>query len=269
VVPVRDNKLALMKAPSIEWLKILYEDITDFYLPLVDILGLNGSQQWYLRGMRYPMLKKALHPFYGVYFPVRFEHLELFNAWLEQDKEERDFCYDIGAGAGVLTFIMLKHGVRAVYATDLNPNAIESMSQDLKLQELSDRVELSKTDLFGAQQKKSSLIVFNPPWLPGEVFSLNDLGINYAGDLFSRFFSEAHKRLAPEGRLVMLFSNFAQLAKVRRNNPIEVELETENRFQLLNYEEVKVMAPSSKNRRSWLSELRKKERVQLWELGLK
>ncbi len=83
-------------------------------------------------------------------------------------------------------------------------------------------------------------------------------------DLFPRFFAEAEKHLAADGRVVILFSNLAQITHTTENHPVEVELAEGGRFEKEVFVKQKVN-PASKNTRrnqSW----RTSERVELWVL---
>jgi hypothetical protein len=79
LLKVKDNALAVRKCPQIGWLKILYPEVSDFYISFPDVQGLNSSWQWYQKGIEIDILKLAIHPYYGTYFPTRFDHLVLFD----------------------------------------------------------------------------------------------------------------------------------------------------------------------------------------------
>jgi SAM-dependent methyltransferase len=266
LVPIVDHRIGLRKAPPVPFLERLYPGEPDFLLSLPDVLGLNGSWQWYDRGVQYPVLDHSLHPFYGVHFSTRSEHLELFDAYLDERPETPPSAADVGAGAGALTFLLLKHGALRVRATDRSPNAVLSLREDLERQGLRDRVDLERADLFGAGEP-AALIAFNPPWLPGRLRVPVDAGAYYPPDLFPRFFRAAADRLQPDGRLVVLFSNFAELAGLTDAHPVIRELETGDRFRLASRREKPVAPPSRRRGRDWLYQLRQRERVQLWELA--
>ncbi|MBT4502412.1 MAG: methyltransferase [Gemmatimonadetes bacterium] len=266
LVPIADHRISLRKAPPIPWLERLYPEQRDFLLPLADLLGLNGAWQWYERGVRYPILDHPMHPYYGVYFSTRSEHLEQFDAWLAEREGTFSTAADIGAGIGALTFLLIKRGLSRVHATDTSPNAVRSVEEDLDRLDLRDRVTLERADLFGSCPPVD-LIAFNPPWLPGEQHVPVDAGSYYAADLFPRFFATAAEHLKPEGRLLLLFSNFAELAELTDHNPIARELEEGGRFQLIDRRERPVGPPSRRRGQDWLHALRQKEKVQLWELA--
>jgi hypothetical protein len=183
LAPVAGHRIALRNAPAIPLLECLYPEKHDFLLPLSELLGLNGAYQWHHRGIRYPGLDHPLHPFYGAHFSTRSEHLELFDAYLGERQNVFTSAADIGAGAGALTFLLLKHGIAQIHATDTSPNAIHSLDEDLKRQELRHRVALAQSDLFGALPAVD-LIAFNPPWLPGEQHVPTDAGSYYPPALF-------------------------------------------------------------------------------------
>lgn len=265
LAPIAAHRVALRKAPEIPWLERLYPEQAEFCLPLADVLGLNGSWQWYTRGLQCPGLESPLHPYHGVYFSPRGTHLELFHTWLAEQPTP-GVAVDVGVGAGPLTFLLLEHGVRLVHATDTNPNAIVSVRDDLASRQLSDRVQLEETDLLGAAPP-ADLIVCNPPWVPGDPAVPLDTGNHYPADWFERFFSAAAAGLGPEGRLVLLFSNFAHIAGLAATHPIADELERNQRLYLVQRREAPVPAPSPRQP-AWRRELHERERVELWELAL-
>ena len=268
LVPVVDHRIALRKAPSIPFLEQLYPGEDPFLLPLSDVLGMNGAHQWYQKGLQYPILDHPLHPFYGVHFSTRAEHLELFDAYLTEQPGAFASAADVGAGAGALTFLLIKHGVPQIRATDTSPNAVHSLREDLERLDLQNRVAAEQADLFGVGDPVD-LIACNPPWLPGGQRVAVDAGSYYPPDLFPRLFAAAGEHLAPEGRLVLLFSNFAELAGLTDTNPIARELETSDRFRLVSRREGPVAPPSHRRGQDWLYQLRQREQVQLWELAVR
>ncbi len=265
LLEVSNNRLRVKKAPEIGWLKQLYPELNDFLLPLPQIQGLNSSWQWHQKGISIPVLERKIHPFYGTYFPTRFEHLKLFETWLKQYKGEKKSAFDIGAGCGVLSFQLLKHGFGKVYATDSNPNAIIGLTEDLTKNRLVSKIDLKHGDLFVQPDSKTELIVFNPPWLPAShQLEGMDRAIYYDASLFPRFFAEAPKYLKPGGRVVLLFSNLLQLINPGESHPIEKELSGNERLTKELFMQMKVGTASKKTTRdqNW----RAHEHVELWVL---
>jgi hypothetical protein len=267
LIEISDHKLHVRKAPEIGWIKILYPELPDFFLPFTDIQGLNSSWQWYEKGIRIPGLKQMLHPFYGTYFPTRFEHIELFVNYLKHYSGKKDRAFDVGIGSGILSKLFHQFDFKEVNASDINPNALIGVIYENEIRS-SENTKLYFGDLFAGSAITSDVIVFNPPWipLPKEVSGI-DLAIYYDQELFSRFFEETHKHLNSEGEVVILFSNLAGLMDPKFIHPIEEELKQHKRFTLVKKTTKKVADASSKTKRKavW----RDKEYVECWVLKLK
>lgn len=263
-----DHKINTKKAPQIGWVKIIYPEIDEFLLPYPQVQGLNSSWQWYEKGIHIPVLKRKLHPFYGTYFPTRFEHLVLFEEWLKNNQGNTKRAYDIGVGSGVLSRQLIQHRFNEIIGTDCNPNAIYGLNQEQERETLSTSLKLVFGDLFSDSNDLADLIVFNPPWIPlsKDVEGI-DMAMYYDENLFSRFFSEAIKRMNDEGRLLILFSNLAQITGVTKTHPVEEELNSGGRFQKVDLFTSLVAEASHKTKRNmnW----RGKEQVELWVLKKK
>ena len=264
-VRVVNGQVDLTKAPSVPWFAQFYPNLTEFYLPFTDILGINGSLQWYTNGISFPNLQHKVHPYYGAYFPTRTEHLQLFDEWLQRSKPF-SHAMDLGTGCGVLSFYMLKHGIINVLATDINPNALHSVELDVQRQGNARKVKVQQADLFcGVDTSELDLVVFNPPWIPDKVKGSIDMAMYYDDDFFERFFRSAHDALPKGCKLVILFSTFAQAAGLSVEHPIVREVSSNNRFKQINHIQIPINQKPSK-RKYWLSDIREDERVELWEL---
>ena len=102
LIEISEHKLSVKKAPSIGWLKLLYPETSDFLLPFTKVQGLNSAWQWYQNGITVPVLRNKIHPYYGTYFPTRFDHLILFDNWLKRYEGPKKSAIDVGIGSGVL-----------------------------------------------------------------------------------------------------------------------------------------------------------------------
>lgn len=265
LLEIVDQKLCAKKSPNIGWLEKFYPENNHFYLTLPQIQGLNSAWQWYENGISIPVLRNKMHPYYGTYFPTRFEHLVLFDNWLKRYEGPKKTAIEVGVGCGVLSLQMIQHHFQKVFATDINPNAIFGLTEFMGTTKLSRKIELDFAHLFGKWEKQTELIVFNPPWLPkSHHLSSIDSAIYYNKTLFLDFFIAAKKRLLPEGKLVLIFSNLAQITNVTTEHPIEIELAEGNRFQLERCFKKSVKEASSKTKRDqyW----RSTEEVELWIL---
>lgn len=265
LIHIKDHKLSVKKAPLIGWLEKLYPETNDFLLPFPQIQGLNSAWQWYNNGVNIPVLRNKIHPYYGVYFPTRFEHLQLFDNWLKRYEGPKKSAIDVGIGSGVLSLLLVKHGFQKSFGTDMNPNAIIGLKESMAGTKLSKKIEIDYGHLFGKWEKQTELIVFNPPWLPASHdLDRLDEAIYYNNKLFAEFFEEAKKRLLPEGRIVLLFSNLGQITKVTKEHPIEKELLNGGRYVLDKYLKKSVKAASEKTKRN--QHWRSTEEVELWVL---
>ena len=265
LVEITDFEVDLKKAPKIGWIKILYPENNNFFLTFSQVQGLNSAWQWYKNGISVPVLRNKIHPYYGTYFPTRFDHLILFDNWLKRYEGAKKSAIDVGIGSGVLSFQMVQHGFQKVYGTDTNPNAIVGLKDFMGDTKLSRKIELDFGNLFGKWKNETELIVFNPPWLPA-VSNLENIdeAIYYNKNLFPKFFAEANNRLSKDGKLVILFSNLAQITKVSKEHPIEKELAKGVRFKLEKCLKKTVKKASDKTKRdqNW----RGIEEVELWVL---
>ena len=265
LLEIVDHKLVVKKSPSIGWLEKLYPETSDFLLSFPQVQGLNSAWQWYINGISIPGLRNKIHPYYGTYFPTRFDHLKLFDNWLKHYEGPKKSAIDVGIGSGVLSLQMVKHGFQKVFGTDTNPNAIVGLAEFMGDTKLSRKIELDFGHLFGKWIKQTELIVFNPPWLPkSHDLDKIDEAIYYNKDLFPDFFAEAKQRLLPEGKLVLIFSNLAQITNLTKEHPIEKELAEGGRFLLERCFKKTAKAASEKTKRDqhWHSS----EEVELWVL---
>ena len=257
--PIVGHQVQLEEAGPPGFLPELYPDLKDFVLPFVDVQALHGAWLRYQEGSHLAVLGHRVHPYYGTYAPTRTTHLELFGTWLSAYQGARTLAVDVGTGCGVLALMLAKAGFSRVAATDNNPNAIESVSRQLQRLPEPPTLDLQCTDLLGEDTTPAELIVFNPPWIRGDVHDLLDQALYFEGDLFERFFDQAAERLIANGRLVLVFSNIMQLLQPDLPHPILSELER-GRFRLVQKLQRKVK-PSPGQRRT-------REKVEVWELSL-
>ncbi len=283
------NSPVLRKAPDNPWLVAFYPGKDDFLIRFSDFLGMNGARQWYEQGIRYPYIDHKLHPFYGVYFPTRHQHLALFDRWLDSNNVFRR-AVDIGTGCGILSFIMKKYGLRKIHATDINPNAIYGLQEELHRQGLFGETirqdpgkelvpEQSGTkkpgasifpeqaDLLGSfRPAENDLVVCNPPWIPQEPETPLDQACYYPPGFFPRFFRKMTSHCEPGATLALLFSDYALAAGITETHPIKEALNTFRKdFKLIACEQQPV-AEKAADSKTWIQEIRNKENTELFVL---
>lgn len=263
-IPVEDNRIALRNSPEIGWLQRLYPDCSDFLMQLPTIQGLNSSWQWYSKGIRFPVLDYRVHPYYGVYFPTRFDHLEMFERWLKDYRGRKRQAIEIGTGCGVLSFQLLNNGFEMIHAGDISVNALVSVAENAEKQGTIERFSLHRSDLFETIESKADLVLFNPPWLPAtDAVRGLDRAIYHEADLLERFFRSAGDHVADKGKIVLLFSNLAQEEGISDVHPLRRELENNKRFRCFDQRRKNVRRGSAKTRRR---PRRGNESVELWVL---
>ncbi len=265
LLKVKDNKLIVKKSPDIGWLKLLYLDVSEFYVSFPDVQGMNSSWQWYEKGIEIKTLNISLKPYYNTYFPTRFDHLKLFDKWLKKHEGSKENAIEVGAGSGVLTFQLIQNGFKNIFATDINKNAIIGMLQESKRLDYEKQITLNHGDLFENCDVKADLIVFNPPWLPAkhELEEGIDKAMYYEEELFPRFFEQAKEHLTPNGKVVLIFSNLAEVVDEESTHPIIEELQKNKRFRKELHLRRDVRASSRRTKRR---DARDKEKVELWVL---
>jgi methylase of polypeptide subunit release factors len=131
---------------------------------LRELLGLIGAHEWRRKGVFIPALDDRIHPWYGVFSPVRGEYVELVaQAPLPAHAK---LAFDIGAGTGVLSAVLAHRGLQGVIATDMDERALGCARANIERLGLGEQVEVVRADLF--PQGRAGLVVCNPPWLPGK-----------------------------------------------------------------------------------------------------
>jgi 16S rRNA G1207 methylase RsmC len=103
----------------------------------------------------------------------------------------------------------------------------------------------------------ADLIVSNPPWMKGDVGRTLDLAMYFQDGFFERFFDQALRRLAPGGRVVLVFSNIIELSQPDVPHPLQTELDR-GRFTLV----------EKLTRRVKPLRRRTREKVEVWELAV-
>lgn len=140
------------------------ENALPYVASLRELLGLIGAHEWRRKGVFIPTLDANVHPWYGVFSPVRGEYVELVaQAPLPSGATH---AFDVGAGTGVLSAVLAHRGLRNVVATDMDARALGCARANVERLGLAGQVEVMRADLF--PPGRAHLAVCNPPWLPGK-----------------------------------------------------------------------------------------------------
>jgi methylase of polypeptide subunit release factors len=123
----------------------------------VDFKG-DRAHEWHKKGVKIPTLGGLIHPWYGVYAPIRSEYIDLVACVPLPTKV---LAFDIGTGTGVLAAVLIRHGVARVVATDISLRAIACARENLTRLGLRSQVDVVYANLF--PEGRAPLIVCNPP----------------------------------------------------------------------------------------------------------
>jgi methylase of polypeptide subunit release factors len=165
-----DYTIPLRRAPDVHeaCLEAYGPGSEAFVASLRELLGVIGAHEWRRKGVFIPALDARIHPWYGVFSPVRGEYVELVaQAPLPAGAGSvSSVAFDIGAGTGVLSAVLAHRGLKKVIATDMDVRALGCARANVERLGLQGQVELLEADLF--PPGRANLVVCNPPWLPGK-----------------------------------------------------------------------------------------------------
>jgi methylase of polypeptide subunit release factors len=201
--------IPLRRAPDVrEACLEAYGEASEAYVAsLRELLGVIGAHEWRRKGVRIAALDANVHPWYGVFSPVRGEYVELVaQAPLPRGAK---LAFDIGAGTGVLSAVLARRGIARVLATDMDARALGCARENIARLGLAAQVEVLQADLF--PQGRAPLVVCNPPWLPGRPSSAIEYAI-YDPDsrMLKGFLGGLAAHLEPGGEGWLILSDIAE-----------------------------------------------------------
>jgi methylase of polypeptide subunit release factors len=204
-----DYTVPLRRAPEVqEACTEAYGPATEpFVASLRELLGVIGAHEWRRKGVFIPTLDERIHPWYGVFSPVRGEYVELVaQAPLPAGAT---LAFDIGAGTGVLSAVLAHRGMQRVIATDMDERALGCARANIARLGLDAQVELLRADLF--PQGRAQLVVCNPPWLPGKPSSAIEYAV-YDPDsrMLRGFLTGLKEHLLEDGEGWLILSDLAE-----------------------------------------------------------
>ena len=120
---------------------------------------------------------------------------------------------EIGTGTGAIATVAAMDS-NHVIATDISPEAIACTKTTLRLNQVEERVQILRGDLFApVQDQQFDIILFNPPYLAK--LATTQIAKSWCAgensELIHRFISEAKAHLTPKGAIQILFSSAAPL----------------------------------------------------------
>ena len=234
-------------------------------LPLRDLLGMVGAHEWRRRGVPVAALEASVHPHWGVFAPVRAEHVDLVASAARGRVLDGRSALDVGTGTGVLAFVLARAGARVV-ATDREPRAVACARENAARLGLEARVTVVEADLFPPGEERFDLVVSNPPWLPGDAVSALERAVFDPGGAFlERLVAGLPERLAPGGEALVVLSDLAERLGLRPAAAVE-ELAARAGLQARVAAEAAPSHPRARDRDDPLHDVRSAERTRLWVL---
>lgn len=243
-----DEHAALLEAP--------------FVLSLRELLGLIGAHEWRRKGVMVPALGERIHPWYGVFSPIRGEYLDLV---ARVPLPAKTLAFDIGTGTGVIAALLARRGVQRVVATDLSPRALGCARGNLARLGLSAQVVVAEADLFPAG--RAPLVVCNPPWVPAKPTSAVEHAVYDPGSRMLRGFLQglaAHLEPCGEGWLIL--SDLAEHLGLRSRTELLGWIDDAG-LKVLGREDVRPQHAKAMDTDDPLHAARAAEVTSLWRLG--
>ncbi len=191
-------------------------------LPLREALGMVGAHEWRRKGVLVPALGGRVHPHYGVFAPVRGEHVELVARALAVFPAPGRTVIDVGTGTGVLAILLARAGAR-VLATDAEPRAVACARENAARFGVEGQVEVIEADLF--PPGRADLVVMNPPWIPGEAHTPLERAVyDPGGRTLGRFLAGLPEHLLPGGEGWLVLSDLAEHLGLRPPGTVEAAI---------------------------------------------
>jgi SAM-dependent methyltransferase len=188
-----------------------------------ELLGVIGAHEWRKNGVEIAPLGARIHPWYGVFSPVRGEYIDLV-AETPLPTPAPTLAFDIGTGTGVLAAVLARRGVARVCATDQDPRALACARDNLERLGLLRQIEIMQADLF--PPGRAPLVVCNPPWVPARPNSAIEQAV-YDPDsrMLRGFLGGLKEHLTPGGEGWLILSDFAEHLGLRSREELLAMIE--------------------------------------------
>ena len=272
LIPVEaDGRIALRRAPEVR--EALAEAFGDehaallqapFVLSLRELLGLIGAHEWRRKGVMIPVLGDRIHPWYGVYSPIRGEYLDLI---ARAPLPAKTLAFDIGTGTGIIAALLARRGVQRVQATDVSPRALGCARDNLVRLGLDARVELLAADLF--PPGRAPLVVCNPPWVPAKPTAAVEQAVYDPDSRMLRGFLgglAAHLEEGGEGWLIL--SDLAEHLGLRTRDQLLGWIDDAG-LKVLGRDDIRPRHGKAADESDPLHKARAAEVTSLWRLGVR
>ncbi len=257
-------RIPLRRAPDVRLacIEAYGPAVQDSVVSLRELLGVIGAHEWRSNGVAIPALGGArIHPYYGVFSPVRGEYLQLL---AEAPLPAKKTAFDIGTGTGVIAALLARRGISRVVATDTNPAAIACARENIQRLGLTAEVEIVDSDMF--PPGKAGLIVCNPPWLPASANSALDHAV-YDPDsrMLKGFLGGLRQHLEAGGEGWLILSDLAEHLGLRTRDDLLAWVAASG-LQVVAKTDIKPVHAKTREQADPLHAARQTEITSLWRL---
>ncbi|WP_017776153.1 methyltransferase [Paraburkholderia kururiensis] len=265
-----DYTIALRRAPDV---KQACEEVygeagpsgdTGSVVSLRELLGLIGAHEWRKKGVEIPALGDRIHPYYGVFSPVRGEYLDLV-ASVPLPSQAKAF--DIGTGTGVIAAVLAKRGVKHIVATDQDPRALACARENLARLGYASQVDVVQADLF--PEGRAPLVVCNPPWVPARPSSPVEHAVfDPESRMLLAFLNGLKDHLEPGGEGWLILSDFAEHLGLRTRDELLAAIDAAG-LEVAGRENIRPRHPKAADPTDPLFKARAAEVTSLWRLKVR
>ena len=270
----------------------------EILLPLSEFLGMVGGYEWHRKGVHIDALGGGcIHPHFGVFPPTRQDYIGLLDNVRAADggggsgrRQRATALLEVGIGTGVLSAVLLRRDVvHHAVGTDVDHRAVACARDNARRLGLGDRLDVVRADLFPPDDGSHPLttrimeegggfdvVLFNPPWLPGDAPTSLDGAVYDPGrGLLRRFVSRVHRYVNRSGHVYILLSNLGALLGLYEERDLHDMFE-EGNLDLVEVYEVKSKGSSrrteddeSRNTADYIANARAREIISLYKLSVK
>lgn len=262
-----DYAIPLRRAPDVraacvETYGPVTADAQASVVSLREILGLVGAHEWRKKGVEIPAVGGRIHPYYGVFSPVRGEYVDLV---ARAPLPATTLAFDVGTGTGVLAAVLARRGVERIVATDTDPRARACAIENLTRLGVAGQVEVIDADLF--PDGRAPLIVCNPPWVPARPSSPIEAAVfDPESRMLLGFLRGLADHLTPGGEGWLILSDFAEHLGLRPRAALDAAIAAAG-LTVIDRIDVKPVHPRTTDRTDPLHQARAAELTSLWRLG--
>ena len=269
IIPLNtDYTIPLKRAPDVvDACREVYGAVSattrNSFLSLRELQSLIGAHEWRKKGVFIAALDDHIHPYYGVFSPIRGEYIDLVSSTPLHCLTR---AFDIGTGTGVLAAVLARRGVKQVIATDQDVRALNCANDNIQRLDLTDKITLIKADLF--PDGKAPLIVCNPPWVPARPSSPIEHAIfDPESRMLRGFLNGLAAHLESKGEGWLLLSDLAEHLGLRSRDELLGWIAMAN-LRVINRIDIKPTHPKIADETDLLHTARAAEVTSLWRLAL-